>query len=187
MKDERIVRIAKIITKIAEVFHWVGVILMAFATVFSLTAPGWVKYFVGIDAKECCGAELNVYGFEIIAPVKDGSFDMKILFLFGIGAVMILSLMAMIFRNLHLIIKKSAKSTPFQTDNIRMLKEIGIFSISIPVVGLIMSILCKLIFGIDTVETSVNIYGISMGIIVLCLTQFFIYGAEIEKDIDGLL
>lgn len=187
MKNESIIRIAKIITKIAEVFHWVGVILMALATIFALTVPEWVKYFVGIDAKECCGAELNVYGFEIIAPVKNGSFNIKILFLFGIGAVIILSLMAMIFRNLNLIIKKSENSTPFQTDNIRMLKEIGIFSISIPVVGFIMSIVCRLVFGIDAVETSVNVYGFFMGIIVLCLTQFFIHGAELEKDVDGLL
>lgn len=187
MKNVNIIRIAKILTKIIEVFHWVGVILMALATVFSLTAPEWVKYFVGIDAKECCGAELNVYGLEIIAPVKNGSFDMKILFLFGIGAVIILSLMAMIFRNLNLIIKKSENSTPFQADNIRMLKEIGIFSVSIPIIGLIISIGCRLIFGINTVETSVNVYGFSMGIIVLCLTQFFIHGAELEKDVDGLL
>ena len=26
-----------------------------------------------------------------------------------------------------------------------------------------------------------------MGIVVLCLTQFFVHGAELEKDVDGLL
>lgn len=182
-----IVKVAKIVTKIAEVFHWVGAALMLAATVCSLAAPEWIQYFVGINAKECCGAELNVYGFEIIAPVKNGSIDMKALFLFGIGAIIILSLMAMVFRNLNLIIKKSEGNTPFQADNIRMLKEIGIFSISIPVVGLIMSIVCRLVLGVDAVETSVNVYGFFMGIIVLCLTQFFIYGTELEKDVDGLL
>lgn len=123
---KRIVKTAKIIAKIIEVFHWVGAALMLAATVCSLAAPEWVKYFVGIDAKECCGAELNVYGFEIVAPVKNGSVDMKALFLFGIGATIILSLMAMVFRNLYLIIKKSEGATPFQADNVRMLKEIGI-------------------------------------------------------------
>ena len=119
--------------------------------------------------------------------MKNGSVDMKALFLFGIGAVIILSLMAMVFRNLNLIIKKSEGSTPFQADNIRMLKEIGIFSFSIPLVGLIMSIICRLILGVDAVETSINFYGFFMGIVVLCLTQFFIHGAELEKDVDGLL
>ena len=67
-----------------------------------------------------------------------------------------------------------------------MLKRNRYFSISIPIVGLIMSIVCRLILGVDAVETSVNLYGFSMGIIVLCLTQFFIHGAELEKDVDGL-
>ncbi len=182
-----IINIGKIVTKIAEVFHWVGTVLMLAATVCSLAKPEWVKYFVGMDAKECCGAELNVYGFEIVAQVKNGNVDMKSLFLFGIGAVIILPLMAMVFRNLYLIIKKSEGSTPFQADNIRMLKEIGIFSISIPIVGLVMSVICRLVLGVDAVETSVNFYGFFMGIVVLCLTQFFIHGAELEKDVDGLL
>lgn len=75
-----IVKAAKIATKIVEVFHWVGTALMLAATVCSLAAPAWVKYLVGINAKECCGAELNVYGFEVIAPVENGSIDMKALF-----------------------------------------------------------------------------------------------------------
>lgn len=182
-----IIKIAKVVTKIIEVFHWVGTALMLCATICSLSAPTWVQYFIGIDAKECCGAELNVYGFEIIALVNGGNVDMTAVFLFGIGAVIILSLMAMVFRNMNLIIKKAEESTPFQSDNIRMLKEIGIFSISIPIVGWIMCIVCRLVLGADAVETSVNMYGFYMGIIVLSLTQFFIHGAELEKDVDGLL
>jgi len=185
MKD--VVKIAKVVTKILEVFHWVAVVLMIAATVCSLTATDWVKYFVGFDAKECCGVELSVYGFEIITPLKNGSVDMTVLFLFGIGAVMILSLMAMVFRNINLIIKKSEDSTPFQADNIRMLKEIGIYAIAIPVISLIMSVVCRVVLGIDAVETSVNVYGFSMGVIILCLIQFFIYGTRLENDVDGLL
>ena len=32
-----------------------------------------------------------------------------------------------------------------------------------------------------------DVAGIFMGIIVLCLTQFFVHGAELENDVDGLL
>ena len=107
--------------------------------------------------------------------------------LFGIGAVIILILMAMVFRNVHLIFKKSENGTPFQKDNIRMLKEIGIFSITVPVIGLVMSVIIRLVIGVDAVEININQSGLFMGIIVLCLTQYFIYGAELEKDVDGLL
>ena len=128
-----IANMAKIITKIVEVFQWVGAGLMLAATVCALV--------IGFDACESCGAKLSVYGFEIQAAVTNGQVDMTALFLFGIGATLILGLMAMIFRNLHLIIKKSEGTTPFQHDNVRMFREIGIFSIAVPVVGFVMSVI----------------------------------------------
>lgn len=182
-----IITVGKIVTKILEVFHWVGVALMTAATVCSAAAPNWVKYFVGFDAKECCGANLEVYGFEVNAPVVNGNADMTSFMLFGIGATVILAVMAMVFRNLHLIFKKSENGTPFQKDNIRMMKEIGIFTIAVPVIGLIMSIIVRLVTGIETAEISIDLGGIFMEIIVLCLTQYFVHGAELEKDVDGLL
>ena len=184
---KRINKLGSIITKILEVFHWVGTALMAAATVCSLAAPQWLGYFVGFDAKECCGADLPVYGFEVHAPVTNGNVDMATFFLFGIGAVIIMALMAMVFRNLCLIFKKSENTTPFQKDNIRMMKEIGIFSIAVPVIGFVMSIVIRLVLGSEAAEISVSQSGIIMGIIVLCLTQYFIHGAELENDVDGLL
>ena len=180
-------KLGKVITKILEVFHWVGAALMTAATVCSAVAPSWVKYFVGFDAKDCCGAELEVYGFEVNAPVIDGNTDMLTFMLFGIGAVIILAVMAMVFRNLYLIFKKSENTTPFQKDNIRMMREIGIFSIAVPAIGFIMSVIIRLVTGVETAELSIDTAGIFMGIIVLCLTQFFVHGAELEKDVDGLL
>lgn len=180
-------KLGMVITKIAEVFHWVGAVLMAVATVCSKAAPEWVKYFVGFDAKDCCGANLEVYGFEVNAPVVNGNTDMTAFFIFGIGATLILIVMAMVFRNLHLIFKKSENATPFQKDNVRMMREIGIFSIAVPVIGLIMSIIVRLVTGVETAEISLDTAGIFMGIIVLCLTQYFVHGAELERDVDGLL
>lgn len=180
-------KIGKVVTKVLEVFHWVAVALMAAATVCSKVAPDWVDRFVGLDAKTCCGAELSVYGFEIHAAVTDGNVDMTTFMLFGIAAIVILTLMAMVFRNLHLIFKKSEQGSPFQKDNIRMMKEIGIFSIAVPVIGLIMSIIARLVIGEEAAEVSVSQSGFYMGIIVLCLTQYFVYGADLERDVDGLL
>ena len=180
-------KIGKIIMKILEIFHWVAAALMAAAAVCSVAASNYIGYFVGIDLKECCGAELSVYGFDVRSAVTDGNVDMTVFMIFGIGAVVILALMAIIFRNMHLIFKRSESETPFSKDNIRRMKKIGIFSIAIPVIGLIMSVLLRLIVGPDMVEISVDQSGIIMGIIVLGLTQYFAYGAELEKDVEGLL
>ncbi len=180
-------KITKVVTKIVEIFHWVGAAMMAAATVCAVVNPDWIKYFIGYDAKECCGAELNVYGFEMNAAVSNGMIDMKALLMFGIGAVLILGLLAMIFRNLNLIVKKSEGSTPFQPDNIRLFREIGYFSIAVPVVGLIMGIITRLVVGVEVAEISNDFGGLVIGVVVLCISQFFAHGVEIEKDIDGLL
>lgn len=185
--NQFISRIAIVVTKITEVFHWGGVVFMIAATVCSVAAPSAVNYFVGFDAKECCGDELNVYGFEINASVVNGEVDMTAFLIFGISAILILSFMAMIFRNLYLIIKRSEGTTPFQLDNVRMLREIGVFSIAVPVVGFIMSVISRIVIGVETAEISVSYSGFVIGIVVLCVTQFFAHGIELEKDVDGLV
>ena len=86
-------KLGKVITKIVEVFHWVGAALMLAATICSVAAPDWVGYFVGLDAKECCGADLAVYGFELNAPVTNGNIDMAYFLLFGITTIILLSVM----------------------------------------------------------------------------------------------
>ena len=179
--------LGKVLTKILEVFQWVGAALMLCATICSVAAPEWVKYFVSFDSKECCGANLNIYGFEVNAPVVNGAVDLTSFVIFGIGAVIILIAMAMVFRNLHLIFKKSENSTPFQKDNVRLVREIGIFTIAIPVIGFIMSVIIRLVTGVETAEISIDMSGILMGIIVLCLSQFFAHGVALEEDVDGLL
>lgn len=180
-------KLGTVVTKIAEVTHWIGTALMAAATVCSAAAPDWVKYFVGYEAKDCCGAYLDLYGFEVTLPVVGGKTDMTGFLLFGIGATLILAVMAMVFRNLYLIFKRSENTSPFQKDNIRMMREIGIFSIAVPVIGLLMSTVMRLVLGTEGVESSMDLQGVFMGIVVLCLTRFFVYGAALEDDVDGLL
>ena len=160
---------------------------MTAAIICSVAAPSLVGYFVGFDAKECCGADLEVYGFEINAPVVDGRIDTATFVIFGIGSVIILVLMAMVFRNLSIIFKRSESATPFQKDNVRSVREIGIFSIAIPVIGLFVSFIARLVIGHEAAEISIDMSGIFMGIIVLCLTQFFAHGVELENDVEGLL
>ena len=68
-----------------------------------------------------------------------------------------------------------------------MMREFVIFPIAVPVIGLFMSFIVRLIIGGDAGENSIDMNGVFMGIVVLCLTQFFVHGAELEKDVDGLL
>lgn len=114
--------------------------------------------------------------------------------LFAAGALFIFSLMAMVFRNVYLIFKTAKRKTwfskgdtPFQKDITRMVREIGIFYISIPVVGLVMSVISRLALGAEFAEVNTSIEGVVTGILLLCLSQVFAYGAQLEGDVDGLL
>ena len=177
---------AKIVMKIMEVGHWVAVALTAAAAVLSVAAPQWLGFVVDTEALKA-GKEISAYGFEVTAANAAGEINYMTVLLFAIGSVIIFALMAMVFRNVYLIIKNSEASTPFQKDNIRMLKEIGIFYIAVPVVGLVMSTIIRLAVGADATEISIDQSGVITGIVVLCLTQYFAHGVQLEKDVDGLL
>ena len=94
--------------------------------------------------------------------------------------------MAMVFRNVYLVAKKS-ENDPFNKDNIRMIREIGIFSLSVPVIGFIMSVISRIVIGVEKAEIVVRIDGLILGILILFITQIFVYGAELQNDVDGLL
>lgn len=177
-------KITKIVARILEVVHWVGAGFMAALAFCSAFTYQWVGYIADLES---VSAGIRIYGFEILLTDAAGEVNRKALLLLAICGLILFALMAMVFRNVYLIMKKSEGTTPFQKDNIRMLREIGIFAIAVPVVSFIMSVISRLVVGVDVTEASVDLSGFVMGVIVLSLTQFFAYGAQLEKDVDGLL
>ena len=180
-------RVAKTVTKVAEVMHWVAVGLMLAATVCSFAAPQYLDLFVGIEGKECCGAELSLYGFEVCAPIENGAVNAITFGFFGVGACAILTLMALVFHNLHGVIQRACIATPFEKENVRKLRRVGFCFMAIPVVGLVMSAVIRLAVGAEAVEIANSLDGFVTGIAVLCLTEFFARGVELENDVEGLL
>lgn len=179
-------KIAMFTAKFMEILHWLAAVSMVLVAIFSATAGEWFANLLrqGIAEQD---STIAVYGFQVDILNAQNEINTTTLLLFTIAAIIILSLMAMCFRNVFLIIKKSQNSTPFQRDNIRMIRELGIFFISMPVVGLVMSGVIRLVIGVDAAETAVNLSGFAIGILFLCLTQFFAHGMELEKDVEGLV
>lgn len=178
--------ITKVVAKILEIFHWIGAGLMVGVGISAAVAPAWISRFMDAEALRS-EREIEVYGFSVTAVDAAGEIHRPTLVIFAIGAVFIFCLIAMIFRGLNRILRNSESGSPFQPDNIRMLRQIGAFSMGVPVVGLIMSMLIRLVVGVNAAELSVSMDGFIMGIIVLTLTQYFIYGARLERDMDGLV
>ena len=63
---------AKIVTKIVEVFQWVGAGMMLAATICALVNPDWIGYFIGFDACESCGAKLSVITVLTVSARTEG-------------------------------------------------------------------------------------------------------------------
>ena len=169
-----------IVAKIAEVFMWVGAAMSLIITVLSAIGKmDLIRFFT----------DSTLHALDASGNVVNGAF-----LLFFLTLALVLALMAMCARNVHLIFKTSAGetafsrgATPFQPDNIRMVREIGIFMIAIPVVQLVMSIIAQIALGTDMVESSLNMFNVFIGLVVLALSQYFAYGMKLENDVDGLV
>ncbi len=180
-------KIALVVSKIMEILHWVGAAFLTVLFVFSLFAKNLLYglYEKGIiTVSPDSGADTGGLAWELVD--KAGNLNMAALSWFCVGAIITMILFAMVFRNLYLVIRNS-KDTPFKPDNVRMIREIGIFTIAEPAIGLIISIAARIALGHDNIELSVNLDGFVTGILVLFLTQVFLRGVELQDDVDGLL
>lgn len=84
------------------------------------------------------GESIRVHGFSIVFGNPDGSIHNGACRIFLPAGAMTLELMAWVFRNVHLVLrttqgqtKFSVGKTPFQTANVRMLRQAGIFLVAI--------------------------------------------------------
>ncbi len=181
-----VIRISKVLAKICEIAHWVGVVCMVILLVLSIFFQDMLPNYIVMDNDTTVGC----YGFDINVLGADGSFQPGALIILSIFAIIALALMAMVFRNLYLIVKsisRESDNSPFSKDNIRRVREIGILAIAVPIVGQIMQVIAVITLGAENVEMSVSLDGFMMGILALVLTQIFTYGARLESDVEGLL
>ncbi len=168
-----------VLAKIFEVCFWVATALMAAVFLTGIIAPDKLRFLADTG-------DFTLRGFSIAVTDVSQETILKAITMIGLAGVLIFPLNAMIFRNIYLIFKASENKTPFQPGNVRMVREIGIFSIAGPVVELIVSSVAQLFMGM-TLEISVAIDGIFFGLVVLCLSQFFAYGMSLQEEVDGLL
>ena len=182
-----------IISKIAEVCYWIGFGMVG-AIVISLIAGhhGLVSKLTDVDPT--AGKDLTGFGFSIETVTRDGQTIWGTYVIFFITLFLMLGLMAMICRNIYLIFKTTAGQTkfskgqtPFQPDNIRMVREIGIYLIAIPIIGLIMSVIARLAMSGVEIESSMDMHFIMVGLVIICLSRYFSYGMELQNEVDGLV
>ena len=189
--DALLPRLTLILAKIAEVLHWcfAGAMLIgAFVAIIRpIPVTEWVRYTV-LHGE----TTLSSYGFGVSIVNADGTPQPTMIVCFAIGSAITLGLMAMIFRNVYLILKTAKGKTwfangdtPFQQNIVRMFREIGIFFIAVSVMSIISEIIVNLVGG--ELTDGFNYLSCFIGLVFLCISQFFNYGTRLEKDLDGLV
>lgn len=181
-----------VLSKIVEVFYWVGCGIVAFIIAFLVKGQkDIISKLTDVDPN--AGKELTSFGFSIETVDAAGNTIWGTYLIFFITLFILMAIMALICRNIYLIFKTTAGETkfskgqtPFQADNIRMVREIGYFLISMPIIELVMSVIARIAIGTG-VETSVDLHFIMIGLVMLCLSRFFAYGMELQQDVDGLV
>ena len=170
-------KLGTVATKIVEILYWAAIALVVVGIVMLAITP----LIITPEEFNDLMINLDLEGYE------NGKINISFVLLGGLCVILIAIANALVFRNLHLIFKRSANTTPFQQENVRLMRQIGLFTISVPIIQLIMSILLRVVTGVEDVEINFDLTNIVMGIIVLCLTQFFAHGVELENDVDGLV
>ena len=180
-----------IISKIGEIIYWIAAVF-TFVMIF-ISAFGKLEWLSKLsDFVPSNITELKSTGFTLEA-LNGSTFTKGAYIVFFITMFLVFGISAMIFRNVNLVLKTAngktwfAKSeSPFQPDNIRMVREIGIFFIFIPIIEIIMSVISKFVLP-NTIDCSVDFSFIFVGIIAICLSEYFAYGMKLQNDVDGLL
>lgn len=188
---ENLTKFATVLTKLIEVAYWIGAVAMLVALALFTIDPYVPGQLVrGVEP----GEELGTHGFSIVIAGPDGVLIRPAMVIFLLTAAVVLSLMARVFRDVHLVLrttqgltKFSQGKTPFQKDNVRMLREMGLFLLAVPVVELVAEVAAVLALGPEQVESSVGLNSFTVGILMLCLSQAFAQGVQMQQDVDGLV
>lgn len=191
MSNRNISKITKIISKAFEILFLFGSATMIAAAVLSFVIP---EKFGNFLLESVGNGTIATNGFEIAIADQNGNLIPGAVKIFAFAGIFTMLCMTMIFRNIYLIIQTcegktwfSKGKTPFQKDVVRMVKEIGIFSIMIPFIGFVMSLIARISLGVDSCETSVQIVGVAMGIAMICFSEIFAYGIKLEEEVEGLV
>lgn len=175
-----------IVAKIVEVFHWVGVVTMAVVLILSFPLNDTIMSSFSNAFSH--SQSFRMYDFDLVVMSDNANINLTGLRIGFACGIIISAIWAMVFRKVYLIAKNTMKPecSFFCKDNLKMVKEIGIFAIASPVTSFIASIITKIIL-VHCAMFTVSINGFIIGLVVLFLTQFFAKGAELETEVEGLI
>ena len=175
VKSNHILKIGKTVSKVVEILCWIGVAVLLFAAVAGTVDTEWTTQ----------NLDFSMNGVDMQINEDGATFaSVMIVLLGGIAGFVTL---AILFHTLHKVLSTADEDVCFRAENVKRIELIGWLSIAMPAIGFVTSVLAKLFGGPDSLEISIDLSGVVMGILVLCLSQFFAHGVKLENDVDGLV
>lgn len=183
MKSSKLRDITSTLAKIMEIFAWVmdGLCVLGIVVCIFFGNKITEAYSQASDL-----GYLTVNGIESheLSQITPDNI-IPLLIAAWITGLVILTLTGIIFRNIHLVFKKANTDSPFAESNVKLIKQIGYAALAIPVCKIIANI--ALGFIAKDMTIGVELSEVLFGLVILCLAQYFAYGASLEKDVNGLL
>lgn len=188
MRNKKVQKVLMVIAKVLEVFHLLGAVGMVVLLVLGASGSELLQKLFDQSSN----------GFMTFNSLELGLYDAagnlmpSAVVVGAISGLFACLLGFMVFRNLYLILKTtmgktkfSKGETPFQKDNVRMVREIGYFCIAMPLVNLLICVIAGIVT--KNLEMSVNFSSVLMGIVALSLSQYFSYGEKLESEVEGMI
>ena len=179
MRTSKLRNFTAVFAKVMEVIAWVG----TGAIVLSGIAIAALKDQILKAYTEASSFQFTTTG------INPGTIDVNTFFpvmiallIYGLVVGVLLIIM---FRNVNLIFKTTNTASPFDISNVSRIKNIGYIALALPVCKIIANIALGFISKDFTIGVEAS--EVLFGLIILCLAQYFAYGASLEKDVEGLL
>ena len=179
MRKTKLMDFTAVFSRIMEIIAWVGVgaTVVSGAVILAMREQ-ILKFFTESDNFRFTTKGINP------GTIEESNFFPVIVVLL-VFCLVCSALLALLFRNVNQIFRTTNTASPFDISNVKRIKQIGYIALSLPVC----KIVANMVLGFISKDFTLGIEAgeILFGLIILCLAQYFAYGASLEKDVEGLL
>lgn len=183
MQKSNLRNITAVMAKIIEVLSWIGAVCIVLSMIVLFATRDMIAEAYKSGAFD--SQSISVTGVDSEAFINSLTNGSGIVAL--VPFVFFCALSALIFRNIYKVFQKANGDSPFSEANVKRIKNIGYYALAIPVSKIVMYAVFAVIVGINNLNISISLSEVVFGLVALCLAQYFAYGAELQREVDGLL
>ncbi len=176
MKSSKLRNVTAILSRIVQIVTIIVDVFLAIMLVLILI----MRNTIG-PAMQNGDIEVTITGLE---NLPNGDYVTPLVILI-FSAIIIVALVSFMFRNVYLIFKNTNTESPFALSNVKRIRQIGYMALAIPTVEFLANAILSTFS--QELNFTVGVEEFLYGMIILCLAQYFAYGASLEKDVNGLV